>query len=56
VFSAATVNPNGQVLVLEANALPLIENSAILKYLTNKVNSPVWPKDLKRRRPNKIMD
>ena len=51
---SATVNPNGQVLVLEGNGLRLIESSAILKYLANKVNSPAWPKDLKRRRQTRL--
>jgi glutathione S-transferase len=51
---SATVNPNGQVLVLECNGLRIIENSAILKYLANKVNSPAWPKDLKRRRRRRL--
>ncbi|MDQ4146878.1 MAG: hypothetical protein M3120_04175, partial [Pseudomonadota bacterium] len=51
---SATVNPNGQVLVLEGNGLRIIENSAILKYLANKVNSPAWSKDLKRRRRRRL--
>ena len=51
---SATVNPNGQVLVLQGKGLRLIENSAVLKYLANKVNSPAWPKDLKRRKRTRL--
>ncbi len=51
---SATVNPSGQVLALERNGLRLIENTAILKYLADKVNSPAWPKDLKRRRRTRL--
>ncbi len=51
---SATVNPSGQVLALERNGLGLIENTAILKYLADKINSPASPKDLKGRRRTRL--
>ena len=51
------VNPNRMVPVLEDGDFRLTESSAILKYLADKFNLPVYPKDLKQRaRVNEIMD
>jgi len=53
----AAINPNKLVPVLEDGDFILTENSAILKYLADKVGSPAYPKDLKRRaRVNERMD
>ena len=53
----AGVNPNCLVPALEDGDFVLTENSAILKYLADKVNSPAYPKDLKQRaRVNERMD
>ncbi len=50
-------NPNQAVPFLEDGEFRLGESSAILKYLADKQNSPVYPKDLqKRARVNERMD
>jgi len=49
--------PFGQVPGLDDGGFLLSESSAILKYLADKVNSPLYPKDLKQRaRVNERMD
>src|SRR5512140_3317167 len=51
------INPNRLVPVLEDGNFRLTESSAILKYLADKVDSPAYPKDLKKRaRVNERMD
>jgi glutathione S-transferase len=51
------INPNRLVPVLEDGDFRLTESSAILKYLADKFNLPVYPKDLKQRaKVNEIMD
>jgi glutathione S-transferase len=51
------VNPSHQVPVLEDGDFRLTESSAILKYLADKTDSPLYPKDPKRRaRVNERMD
>jgi glutathione S-transferase len=53
----AAINPNRQVPVLEDGAFVLCESSAILKYVADKANSPLYPKDLQQRaRVNERMD
>jgi glutathione S-transferase len=52
-----TINPNHLVPVLEDGNFRLTESSAILKYLADKTNSPLYPKDLQQRaRVNERMD
>lgn len=52
-----TINPNHLVPVLEDGDLRLTESSAILKYLADKIGSPLYPSDLKQRaRVNERMD
>lgn len=52
-----SVNPNRQVPTLDDDGFILGESSAILKYLAEKMSSPAYPKDLKKRaRVNEIMD
>ena len=51
------MNPSHMVPVLEDGDFVLTESSAILKYLADKVDSPMYPKDLKKRaRVNERMD
>jgi len=51
------VNPNGLVPVLNDDGFVLTESSAILKYLAQKTNSPLYPDDLQERaRVNEAMD
>jgi glutathione S-transferase len=53
----AKINPSRQVPVLEEGDFRLTESSAILKYLADKIDSPAYPKDLKKRaRVNEMMD
>ena len=53
----AALNPNKLVPTLEDGDFVLTENSAILKYLADKIDSPAYPKDLKKRaRVNERMD
>jgi len=53
----ATFNPNRLVPVLEDGDMKLTESSAILKYLADKYDLPVYPKDLKTRaKVNEVMD
>jgi glutathione S-transferase len=51
------INPSQLVPVLEDDDLRLTESSAILKYLADKIGSPAYPKDLKKRaKINEVMD
>jgi glutathione S-transferase len=51
------INPNKLVPMLEDGDLRLTESSAILKYLADKIESPAYPKDLKKRaKVNEMMD
>lgn len=51
------INPNHLVPVLQDGDFRLTESSAILKYLADKIDSPAYPKDLRRRaRVNERMD
>src|SRR5690242_14753754 len=53
----AKLNPSKQIPVLEDDGFYLTECSAILKYLAEKIESPAYPKDLKKRaRVNEAMD
>lgn len=50
-------NPNALVPLLEDGDFRLTESSAILKYLADKVDSPLYPKGLQQRaRVNERMD
>jgi len=51
------INPSGLVPVLEDGDFRMTESSAILKYLADKIDSPAYPKDLRKRaRVNETMD
>ena len=51
------LNPNKLIPTLEDGDFVLTENSAILKYLADKIDSPAYPKDLQQRaRVNERMD
>lgn len=51
------LNPSRMVPVLEDGDFVLTESSAIMKYLAEKVESPLYPKDLKKRaRVNERLD
>jgi glutathione S-transferase len=53
----ASINASRQIPVLEDDGFTLTECSAILKYLAEKIGSPDYPKDLKKRaRVNEAMD
>ena len=53
----AAINPNALVPVLEDGDFRLTESSAILKYLADKFDSTLYPKDLRQRaRVNERMD
>ena len=53
----AAINPSRQVPVLEDGDFRLTESSAILKYLADKIGSPAYPSDLRKRaRVNERMD
>src|SRR5687767_7154590 len=43
------INPNKLVPVLEDGALRLTERAAILKYLVDNVDRPLYPQDLEQR-------
>jgi glutathione S-transferase len=52
-----SINPNHMVPLLEDGDFRLTESSAILKYLADKIDSPAYPKDLKKRaKVNEVMD
>jgi glutathione S-transferase len=51
------INPSGAVPCFEDEDLRIGESSAILKYIADKIDSPAYPKDLKKRaRINAMMD
>jgi glutathione S-transferase len=53
----ASMNPSRQVPLLEDGDFRLTESSAILKYLASKIDSPAYPKDLKKRaKVDEMMD
>ena len=50
-------NPNRLVPMLEDGDFRLTESASILRYLAEKIDSPAYPKDLKKRaRVNEAMD
>ncbi len=52
-----SMNPSGQVPMLEDGDFRLAEGSAILKYLADTIDSPAYPKELRARaRVNERMD
>jgi glutathione S-transferase len=53
----SAINPSRQVPVLEDGDFRLTESSAILKYLADRIDSPAYPQDLKKRgQVNELMD
>jgi len=53
----SALNPNKLIPTLQDGDFLLTENSAILKYLADKFDSPAYPKDLQQRaRVNERMD
>jgi glutathione S-transferase len=51
------INPNHLIPMLEDGDFRLTESAAILRYLSEKIDSPTYPKDLKQRaRVNEVMD
>jgi len=53
----AAINPNRMVPVLEDGDFRLTESSSILKYLADKLGSPAYPSDPKKRaRVNEMLD
>ncbi len=53
----ASLNPNKLVPMLEDGDFRLTESSAILKYLAERFDLPVYPKDLRQRaKVNEMMD
>ena len=51
------LNPNGLVPTLVDGDFVLTESSSIMKYLADKFDSPLYPKDLQQRaRVNEMMD
>ena len=53
----SALNPNKLIPTLDDDGFILTENSAILKYLADKIGSPAYPKDLRQRaRVNERMD
>jgi glutathione S-transferase len=52
-----SLNPNALVPTLVDDDFVLTESSAIMKYLADKYNLPVYPKDLRKRaKVNELMD
>src|SRR5262249_42924976 len=53
----AAINPNRAVPALQDEDFLLTESSAILKYIADKIGSPTYPKDPKKRaKINSMMD
>ena len=52
-----SLNPSRLVPLLDDDGFRLTESSAILKYLADKIDSPAYPKELRKRaRVNEVMD
>lgn len=43
------VNPIGKIPAIDDNGFKMFESGAIIKYLANKNNSPLYPKDVEQR-------
>jgi glutathione S-transferase len=43
------LNPTGRVPAIDDNGFKVFESAAIIKYLADKNNSPLYPKDLEKR-------